>query len=110
MFCVSNVRNGISLLNDKVPDWASRINLDKLDMDSFTDCILGQLFSHFNDGFRALGLNDNTSRSHGFLLPYTETWGSYGEMKELCFELRHTWISLIREQSTNEEGTMNPVS
>lgn len=38
------VANGVTLLDEKVPGWWRAINLEQLQMESCTHCMLGQLF------------------------------------------------------------------
>lgn len=45
-----NVRDrvlaGVAFLDETVPDWRERINLDTLDVSSGQNCVLGQVFAH----------------------------------------------------------------
>lgn len=49
-------RQGRALLDQHYgdPDWRTRIDRDQLWMGSFTQCVLGQLFGHFDDGVATL--------------------------------------------------------
>jgi len=53
------VITGPSLLDDKYPGWYKKIDLEKLDMYSAYNCILGQLYGTFRKGFRDLHLDDD---------------------------------------------------
>lgn len=44
------VSNGVSLLNEKVPNWLNRINLNVLDIYDHKNCILGQLYGSYIEG------------------------------------------------------------
>lgn len=48
------VRRGAELLDAKHPGWAAKIAVDRLAMESCDDCILGQLYGHFNSGSVAI--------------------------------------------------------
>lgn len=48
------IRRGMSLLDEKVPGWRERIDLDTLDMHH--NCILKQLFGNYREGLAKLGL------------------------------------------------------
>jgi len=50
---------GPKLLNKVMSDWFNKIDLDKLDLSSSKNCILGQLYGSFWKGFEKLGLNRN---------------------------------------------------
>jgi hypothetical protein len=49
------VARGVALLDEQVPEWASRIEVARLDVRS-PSCILGQLFGTYIDGHIALAL------------------------------------------------------
>ncbi len=44
----------ISLLDDKVPDWRDKINVDKLEMGCPKKCLLGQIFGEYSIGMKKL--------------------------------------------------------
>jgi hypothetical protein len=50
------VQRGAQLLDEKVPDWRSKIDVERLDISDFRDCILGQLFGSYRTGLREMGL------------------------------------------------------
>jgi hypothetical protein len=66
------VARGVELLDAQVPDWRSRIDVDHLDMNDPTNCVLGQLFGHHVDGRNAVGLGDATELFWGFFGTETE--------------------------------------
>jgi len=41
------VKKGMEFLDINVPGWRSQISIERLDMGSCEDCILGQLFGHY---------------------------------------------------------------
>jgi hypothetical protein len=45
----TRVAQGVALLDEKLPGWVNRIDLDKLDLASTCDCILGQEFKGHPD-------------------------------------------------------------
>lgn len=53
-----NVLRGIQLLDEKIPDWRSKVNWDKLNMTYTCGCILGHLFGFYSDGLVELNLID----------------------------------------------------
>ncbi len=63
------VANGAALLDEHLPGWHERIDLDTLDISSCDKCMLGQLFGRYGIGKDALGLK--TGDNHGFALPYS---------------------------------------
>ena len=70
------VARGAALLDEKIPGWDSRIDLDVLDIDSCAQCILGQVFAAessyypvargFGAGIDELGLDDSVIEDLGF--------------------------------------------
>lgn len=78
----TRVKRGAALLDARYPDWASRIDLDRLDVASSVDCVLGQLHG-YDSGLGAVALGFATLRdvvSHGFLPgPISYLLGREGE-------------------------------
>lgn len=63
------VHRGAALLDLRRPGWAAKVALDRLAMDSCTECILGQLYGQYLHGRRKLGLgNWSASADRGFAL------------------------------------------
>lgn len=65
------IENGMKLLDEKVPGWRKRINLDELNMQSYIyangcGCILAQLFDDYGVGIDELGLIDPQTKQYGF--------------------------------------------
>lgn len=50
------VTAGANLLDEKWPGWYSVIALDRLAMESCTQCILGQLCGNYHDGLDFIGI------------------------------------------------------
>lgn len=59
------VKRGIKFLDENVPDWHDRVDVQKLDLGSCQECILGQLYGSFDDGYRELGLSTIESAELG---------------------------------------------
>ena len=69
------VARGAALLDEKIPGWAARIDLARLQMASCHDCVIGQLFpvksdrvTPYGKGMAALGVWDlrGDAAGHGF--------------------------------------------
>lgn len=55
----ARVRSGVDLLDLRgPPDWRSRIDPDRLNVDSGRDCVLGQVYGTYWSGLRYLELSD----------------------------------------------------
>lgn len=53
----ARIRAGAMLLDEKAPGWYNKIDMGKLDVDSFSCCVVCQTFGWgFNDGLEQLGL------------------------------------------------------
>lgn len=74
----SKVAQGVQLLDQNVPNWRDKINVDNLDLGSCSICVLGQVFGDYNDGLNALGVD---GYDYGF-----NTTGSYASLKEAWVE------------------------
>ena len=48
---------GASLLDRVMPGWPAKIELERLDIQSCTCCVLGQLYGDYGAGFGALGIS-----------------------------------------------------
>lgn len=46
---------GAAVLDAEKPAWADRIDCDRLDLDDYCGCILGQLYGGYGEGLDALG-------------------------------------------------------
>lgn len=53
-----NVVEGAKLLDEVMPGWAEKINLDTLNMDLRARCILGQLFGNYSVGLQTLKIKN----------------------------------------------------
>lgn len=75
------IDKGIELLDEKVPGWLQRINLEALDIESFLHCVLGEACGDWGKGLRAVGLHDGNAHLFGFRAPgrqnavaFTQRW------------------------------------
>ena len=64
---ITSVREAAYFLDLKVPDWATRINLDRLNMQSNSSCVLGQLFNGYGKGLSELGLAAGRESAFSYL-------------------------------------------
>jgi hypothetical protein len=78
----ARVAAGAALLDERGPDdWRDKIDLDTLDVFSFTDCVLGQLYGRYNSGKDALdiweGMSYGFDDSKGHHVKLTAAWKRY---------------------------------
>lgn len=63
----TTIARGVALLDQcEGPHWVSAIELEKLDLTSYSTCVLGQLYGNYDDGLRELEIGSGTP--FGFLL------------------------------------------
>lgn len=54
---VARVRRGADLLDARKPGWADKVDVNTLDMQSCTMCVLGQVFGDYTEGLVYLGVD-----------------------------------------------------
>lgn len=77
----TRVRRGVALLDEKVPGWHQRIDVDRLFITSCERCVLGQLFGLYSRGFDSLRLTMGASL--GFDLSGREPESGYATLNRL---------------------------
>lgn len=90
------VERGAALLDERVPGWVDRINVDRLNVSSLFDCPLGQVF----DGFWA-----GHKRLWGELWMVSEARAcGFGDLPKNYPRLNAAWKSLIlsRRQAASD--------
>lgn len=61
------VERGVELLDERYPGWLDEVWVDGLDMNSCSDCVLGQLYDcSFINGLRTLEINPGYAWCYGF--------------------------------------------
>lgn len=93
------VASGVALLDQRVPGWVDRINVDRLDMASNVSCVLGQLFSDYGVGCKALGLSVRGAVDHGFQTNLPEPREGASDVERILL-----FISVAKN---NEYGPLN---
>lgn len=97
------VRAGMALLDERVPGWEQRIDLDTLHLGDCTTCVMGHVFGSFNAGLRKLGPPIysssawSTSRDFGFSGPM-EHYGA----------LTRAWKRAIRARLADQAAAARP--
>lgn len=67
------VADGVALLDEHNEGWWANIDLSRLDLDSPTNCILGQLYGTYYRGREALDIREGEGDLYG-LDSYTGNW------------------------------------
>ncbi|UJQ86919.1 hypothetical protein SEA_TREAT_84 [Streptomyces phage Treat] len=81
----NEVAKGIKVLDQQVPNWRQKIDVENLDLGSCSICVLGQVFGDYNDGIEKLNVD---GYEHGF-----NTTGSYAELKD-------AWVEALGKTNT----------
>jgi hypothetical protein len=90
---------GARLLDEKAPDWAARINVERLDFNNTERCMLGQLYGSYVRGKRALGnspageLTYEEARGYGFICQGSAIFGTC-----TCSALKDPWTVEINRR------------
>ena len=66
IYTMQCAERGAKLLDEKLPGWATQIDLDTLDLWSPKTCILGQLYADFEVGLQVTDTDGNAVK-HGFV-------------------------------------------
>jgi hypothetical protein len=86
------VAAGAALLDERVPGWHDAIDVDRLDIDSPTQCVLGQLYGDYLAGEDALSeLADSWSSAVSYGFVERDVDGD---------ELTDAWRALIEQRQT----------
>ena len=87
------IEAGAKLLDEKVPGWVDKIDLEELDLGDCSDCAIGQVFpdDDFSDALRdLLGIHSdevhNLSHQYGFCIPPGGNWGDYSQLTQEWIE------------------------
>jgi hypothetical protein len=73
-FIKRRIARGVKLLDDKMPNWRSKINRKKFLIAEGHDCILGQLYGHFTRGMSKLNMALSQAVDYGFGIIVAGTW------------------------------------
>ena len=92
------VERGAALLDEKMPGWESRIDVQRLNIASANDCIIGQLYGRYWLGCDSLDLNYFGGAALGF-------FGTIIQMDVLT----EAWRRLIAERrfATQRESILS---
>jgi hypothetical protein len=91
----ARVRRGAALLDERVPGWMERINLERLRLEDCRACVLGQLYGGFGAGLRALDLHWPDPETLGFCKAGRPTDSNY-------LRLTAAWRALISERRASD--------
>lgn len=71
------VAAGAAYLDRVMPGWWQRIDLERLDLSSTCNCVLGQEFGHFAAAPEDAYLNAGDAYAKGFDIHFRDEFGSY---------------------------------
>lgn len=89
-----NVARGAALLDEKMPGWEDKIDLERLSMYDGCDCILGQLAGMYHRGRAHLRINLGDGYDYGF---HAQKWDKDGNFiaGTSWDNLQYEWTRLL---------------
>ena len=70
----ANVKRGAAWLDEHEPGWRGRIDLNKVDLASECNCVLGQLYGGYTEALQHFDLTDKDARRLGFWRSGSQRW------------------------------------
>lgn len=100
------ILNGAKFMDFQLPSWAQKIDLTTFDIDSPTQCVLGQIFGSYHEGRFALALTHEALIEYGFYPAAGESYYAPAEVKneeitKLLEEKNFVWTEQIRRRQTS---------
>jgi hypothetical protein len=95
------VARGVALLDETVPDWRQRIDVETLDMTDGTQCVVGQVFAAaYWYGLGRLGLDEGSWDSHDYGFITEVAYEDYPDRMDVdaTAALRDLWIQAINRE------------
>lgn len=110
------VQAGVEFLNEKMPGWEKKINLDTLDLADGRHCILGQIFaayaktgrSGYNYGCEYFGFFADTEYLYNCRFDYGFSINNTGSFQELTAEWWNA-ISALRKPNPDTEHLVRAI-
>ena len=94
------VRRGVAWLSAIRPRWYREINLERLDLATCDDCVLGQLFGDYNDAEQIFGSDATQLGALGMNIDYRFDQPHADETQEFN-RLTALWKRAIRRLRTS---------
>jgi hypothetical protein len=95
---VSRAAAGARVLDTKIPDWAKKVDVSRLDIGDTENCILGQIFGDYNDGQTKLGFFNRFRMTPLGFMPKTRS--GFGEFQTDAENLTNAWKAEIAKRVT----------
>lgn len=96
MSMLERAKKGAEFLDEELPGWWNHINLSTLELDSFKNCILAQLYGSYFDGRDILfGYASNLLPSMYGFYPHDDEDGTVATRN---LEKHRIWVELIKER------------
>ncbi len=102
---MTSIRKGTALLDRAYPEWFQAIDMNRLDLGSTYNCILGQLAQHegipysvapYHGMLAHFKIASDDAHEYGFNTP----WGAAGEKMLTYRQLGNKWKRAIRRRMT----------
>lgn len=89
------IEKGVEFLNKVYPDWFNKIDLEKLNIEIPSLCILGQLYGNSYVAQIILDMSDENSDKMGFSVPFVSYYDE--KFDEKWDTLTKEWVNKIVE-------------
>jgi hypothetical protein len=80
------------------PNWFNKIYRTKLHMGSCKDCMLGQQYGDFEEGVKALGLDDESAVNLGYSIPRFMIYDGCDLVDRFWKALNRMWKEAIMDR------------
>lgn len=111
----ARVARGIALMDKEWPNWATEIDLEKLDIAQGDVCMTAQYAEHqgsganYYAGQRLLGLSDSAYEAHGFNAEGQSTGEAQGHDQPAYDALNGLWrAEILRRRAQAEQAPAEP--
>lgn len=92
------VAAGVARLDDRIPDWFERIDLDALNVSNGNWCVTAQVSGgSWRNGMTLLGLDFQEYVDHGFMIRYSDYKTEAGADQAFAL-LNDLWYGVISER------------
>ena len=86
----TNAPVGAALLNERLPGWRKLMNPGTFDIESYRDCVLGQIFGDYDRGKAAI-------YGDPYIVPHEDGFTSYRLNDREAARLQLEWLHIIKE-------------
>ena len=94
------VENGVKFLDERLPDWKTKINIEEINIATFDKCILGQIFGNFCLSFEKLNHEFSSLEELGFIV----SCSNFEQLPQNTLELNKAWKEYLTNANNSTEN------